>query len=244
MAPFYDIARTYASSSIEALVETLWPTRCAVCDAFGEVLCEQCLRQLSNIDWWRACPRCGAPFGRVQCSECNSVILAHSGYDQIPFDGCASAVVFDENVARIVRIYKDQGERRLAHTMASLMARMCLPAWEGSAITYIPASAAAHRRRGFDHAELLSEELASLLDATVMPTLQRPQTSDQRKLSRQARWENLAGRFHVLPEASLPPRILLVDDVYTTGATLFDAANTLKEGGAKHVYVLTFARVW
>ena len=73
------LATKVARLTSEALLETLWPTRCAVCDTPGEVLCAPCSLNLSHIDWWRACPRCGAPFGRVQCSECNPVMLGATG---------------------------------------------------------------------------------------------------------------------------------------------------------------------
>ncbi|MEO2484083.1 double zinc ribbon domain-containing protein, partial [Eggerthella lenta] len=100
-------AGLYGRGAAEAIAETLWPTRCAVCDTPGEVLCAPCSLNLSHIDWWRACPRCGAPFGRVQCSECNDVLMSVAGRDEPPFDACTSAVAFDDAAARIVRTWKD-----------------------------------------------------------------------------------------------------------------------------------------
>lgn len=244
MSFLVDRAHAYAAGAAEALAETLWPTRCAVCDEPGEVLCDACLRALPYLDWWRACPRCGAPFGRVQCSECNPVTLSRAGRDVVPFDGCASAVTFGEDAARIVRTYKDQGERRLAEPMARLMARARPPAWEPDAVAFVPASSAARRHRGFDHAELLARGVAQRLDLPCVSPLARPRTRDQRSLSRRARMDNTAGRFEALPGATVPERILLVDDVCTTGATLFDATDALRRAGAARVWCLAFARVW
>ncbi|MEG1245815.1 ComF family protein [Gordonibacter sp.] len=239
-----DIIRSYAAGAAESLAETLWPTRCAVCDAPGDVLCVPCLRRLSYVDWWRACPHCGAPFGSVQCSECNPVSLARSGRTTLPYDGNASAVVFDEQAARIVRTYKDQGERRLANSMALLMMRAVPPAWNPNALAFVPASSSARRRRGFDHGELLARTVASQLELPLANVFVRPRTRDQRTLSRQARWSNTKGRFEVLPGATVPAYILLIDDVYTTGATLFEATDALRRAGAERVWCLTFARVW
>ena len=76
-----DINRTarrphaYLQAAGSCAAELLWPTYCAACGAPGSVLCGQCRRSLAYIDWWRACPRCGAPFGRIQCTECNAVML-------------------------------------------------------------------------------------------------------------------------------------------------------------------------
>lgn len=242
-----EIARAYARTVAEAAAETLWPTRCAVCDAPGEVLCAACRRNLPHLDWWRACPCCGAPFGRRQCTECNAVALARGGRDKPPFASCASAVTFDEAAARIVRLYKDHGERRLHLPMAEIMAPIVAPEWreEKPAVVAIPATASALRRRGFDHAALLADQVARLLDLRRVNALERPRSKDQRGLSRQERLGNTAGRFAAACEGpSMPSRILLIDDVCTTGATLFAATDALLAAGARQVRCLTFARVW
>lgn len=238
------ILRAYREGVSEALAETLWPTRCARCEVPGDVLCDRCRRELPYLDWWRACPRCGAPFGRVQCSECNPVVLAHSGRDHLPYDACASATVFDDDVARIIRTYKDLGERRLATPLSAIMAHAVDPSWKPSSTVHIPSSSAALRRRGFDHGKLLTASLAKRLDLPHISALSRPRSRDQRSLSRHARLTNMTESFGILPGVTVPNSILLVDDVYTTGATLFDATDVLHRAGAEHVWCITFARVW
>lgn len=238
--------RLYGRGAAEAIAETLWPTRCAVCDTPGEVLCTPCSLNLQHIDWWRACPRCGAPFGRVQCSECNDVMLAAADRDEPPFDACASAVAYDDAAARIVRTWKDAGERRLAEAMAALMAPIVAPSWcaEHPIVVPVPATAAARRRRGFDHGEELSRAVAARLELDVAPLLAPPHNRDQRALTRHSRLANMKGRFIPLPGATIPSSVLVVDDVYTTGATLFAAADAARAAGATTVRCLTFARVW
>ena len=112
-----------ARAAFEVACETLWPTRCAVCDASGDLLCDACAARLPYIDTWRACPRCGAPFGRVQCTECNRIMLAAGNRERLPVERMASALVLTPSARRVVCAYKDQGERRLAAVMARLMAR-------------------------------------------------------------------------------------------------------------------------
>ncbi|OUO90928.1 amidophosphoribosyltransferase [Gordonibacter sp. An230] len=245
-AGFLSTAKLYAHGAAEAFAETLWPTRCAVCDEPGEVLCARCSLDLPHIDWWRACPRCGAPFGRVQCSECNDVMLAASGRDRLPFDGCASAAAYDDATARIVRTWKDAGERRLADAMAALMAPLVPPSWlAGSpAVVPVPATSAARRKRGFDHIDELSRAVAERLGLAVAPLLAPPHAHDQRALARRGRLENMQGRFAPLPGASAPSSAIIVDDVCTTGATLFAASDAVRAAGARTVFCLTFARVW
>ena len=99
----------------------LYPTRCAVCDKPGAVLCGSCAAALPYIDALTACPRCGAPFGVVQCSECTSVLMEPFGYKEPPYDEMASALVLTEAVRRIVTVYKDQNERGLARPMAQIL---------------------------------------------------------------------------------------------------------------------------
>lgn len=245
-AGFAELAALYGAAASEALAETLWPTRCAVCDEPGEVLCEACRRNLPYLDWWRACPRCGAPFGRVQCTECNAVMMARLGRKEPPFAACASATVFASDSARIVRTWKDSGERRLSQVMAEIMAQAVPPSWMSArpAVVPIPASARAVRRRGFDHGLELAHAVAEQLDLPIAELLARPHSVDQRKLSRKERLENMEGRFRALPGADAPATVILTDDVLTTGATLYAATDALLEAGTQEVWCLTFSRVW
>ena len=235
-------ARRLARAVGEVAAETLWPTRCALCDRPGDVLCEHCAGALPHLDWWRACPRCGAPFGRVQCDLCNPVALGRIGRAELPFAGSASAMLFDRATGRLVRVFKDRGEQRLSAVMAASMALVVPPAWRFDAVTFVPATSAAVRRRGYDHAQLVAADVAREVGAPCIGALARPRTRDQRALSGSQRIANLADRFRALDRA-LPRRLLLVDDVYTTGATLCAATDALRAVGCEQVFCLTYARV-
>lgn len=242
MDGFRDKALKAARFAGEVVAETLWPTRCAVCDTLGTVLCEQCANALQNVDWWRACHRCGSPYGCVQCDLCNPVALGRIGRVDLPYAGCASAVLFDDGAGRLVRTFKDQGEQRLSAVMANMMVRMVPPDWRFDAVTFVPATLAAFRYRGFDHAQLVARDVSCGLGIAFTEALARPKTRDQRALTGAQRIANLAGRFHAL-DCPVPKRLLLVDDVYTTGATLCAASDALLAAGCDEVYCLTFARV-
>ena len=232
-----------AGTTTEALAETLWPTRCAICDMPGAVLCERCCATLPYVDWWHACKRCGSPFGLVQCDICNPIGLSRLGIGRLPFEACASAVHFCGDTGQIVRVFKDQGEQRLAVDMALIMARISPPEWDYEAVTYVPATLSAFRFRGYDHAELMASALAGNLGLRVISTLNRPRTRDQRKLGGKDRISNLAGSFAPRNASEIPHSLILVDDVLTTGATLCAASQALKQSGVEQVRCLTFARV-
>lgn len=228
----------------QVAAETLWPTRCAVCDAPGELLCAQCRDRLPFIDATRSCPTCGAPHGAIQCTECNDVMLEASGRRDFPYDAMACATVLDDGVHRLIVSYKDGGEERLADTIGSLIAAYAKPSWAEArpVVTYIPSSAKALARRGFDHAELASAAVARALRLPHAKLLDAPRTHDQRKLSRKERAENMAATFEVLPGIALPRACIVVDDVCTTGATLYSAADALAKAGVRKRFALTLAR--
>ena len=229
----------------DVMAETLWPTRCAVCDMPGQLLCEACARRLTAIDACLACPTCGAPFGRIQCTECNTLMLRTLGHDRIPFDTMSFALVADHGAQRIVKAYKDQGERRLV----TQIAQRCVPligpdrCREGCAITFVPDSLDAQRRRGFDHGRELACRIADEAGLDCLGLLMPPQSVDQRELGRRQRSENMAHALHVAPGAPVPTHLIVFDDICTTGSTLFAAADALAAAGALHLHALAFGRV-
>lgn len=228
----------------EVAIETVWPTRCAVCDMQGEyVLCPSCASKLEVIDAQRACVRCGAPYGRIQCTECNDVMLSSSGINEIPFSKMSHSVVLDEAARKIITVYKDSDERRLVHEIAKIMSRSISPDHLSKryVLTFIPATKEAFRRRGFDHCEEIASSLSSICGLQVASVFERPQSSDQRKLDRQGRIQNMASRLRVRPNIKLPDKVLLIDDVCTTGATIYSASDTLRKCGVKEIQALTFA---
>lgn len=220
---------------LDAFLETLWPTRCACCDAPGLILCERCEAALEYLDRWKACPRCGAPWGIIQCDRCGH----ESNQDASP-PLCVSALRHRGRAAVLVKTYKDKGEQRLAPTLARLMANAIPPSWRiwAESVTFVPATSAARRKRGFDHMEMIAKELANQLGLSSSPSLEPPRSLDQRALSRAGRLENMAGRFSADRHA-VPRRVILIDDVMTTGATLSEAKKALEE----HEYEVRLASV-
>ena len=231
----------------DAILEALSPTRCVGCERPGALLCDRCRRELIRIDPLHACPRCGAPFGDLLCTECHEIEMA--------CDRCLATAVFDGVPARMVRTYKDGGERRLADVIAELMldtARAAEqdggPRWDdllsgADAATFVPATTAAFRRRGFDHMDEVARAFSALTGIPLTDTLAKRGRSDQRALGRAGRREQAQGVYQVVADVQ-GQRLLLLDDVITTGATVSAAAEALKRAGAATVDALALARVW
>lgn len=232
----------------DSLGEVLWPTRCVACDQPGELLCEECRAALPWIEQRLACPSCGAPYGFLTCTECDGTWVPRATVSALGFHGAP---------ARMVTCLKDAHELRLAPVIAAAMAVALeeASAWPGrdgaprfshadvDALCFVPATAEAYARRGYDHMELVSRELSRELRLPLADVLRRGRARDQRELGRDERAKNLSGTMCALDDLT-GARLLLVDDVATTGASLAEGARALAARGAASVTACTLARVW
>jgi ComF family protein len=135
--------------------------------------------------------------------------------------------------------FKLGGERRAAVHMAEAMSG-CLRPMDGDVISFVPASRASMAERGFNTAHELARALSSRTRVPCARLLRKVrETADQASLDRRGRRMNLEGAFAARPA---PSRVVLVDDVMTTGATADACARALREAGALDVMVVTFAR--
>lgn len=232
----------------EGLQELAWPTRCVGCDTPGALLCEECRARLPWICQRWACPNCGAPFGWLTCTQCEE-----------PWEmRCVvCALGFDRVSSQMVACLKDAHELRLAPVNAAAMACALeeAAAWEGvdgtprfdatglDALCFVPATERAYGHRGFDHMELVSRELSVLTGIPLADVLVRAAGRDQRSLGREDRARNLRDAIEVVDDVS-GMRVLLADDVVTTGASMRAAARALLSRGAESVTGCALTRVW
>jgi predicted amidophosphoribosyltransferase len=215
--------------------DLLWPERCAGCDLPGGLLCPSCREALAVIDPAQACPTCGAPDGLHGCAEC--------GRSEFTFAAARCAGILEWPLSRMVTLHKDAAELRLTALLAGLLADAAGEwlQW-GSAVVGVPASPAAFARRGFDHGALLAAEFAHLTGVPALDALRARPRRDQRQLSRESRGTNAGASMALLPGSHVPERVLVLDDVMTTGATMEAAAGVLLRAGCSEVRCLAVAR--
>lgn len=237
-------AERVLAALVHAAAEAVWPTRCVGCGREGALLCEDCRKGLAWVDQRWSCPSCGAPYGWLSCTECKH---------DWPLDSCTCAFSFEGAPKRMVTAFKDGHETRLAPVIGAALACAVDEAlsWRGEpeaadafdAVAFVPATPAAYRRRGFDHMLLVSHALGSFLGLPVADVLARVSERDQRALGREERAENLSGSVMCIDDVA-GMRILLADDVVTTGASMCECARSLLARGAASVGGCALCRVW
>ena len=217
------------------LLDILLPPRCALCPSAEEPVCGPCLARLPYLTG-PACARCGRPTAMpvADCRECSGRRLA--------FRSAGAAVAYEGGGRELVRHLKSGRRRALALPAGAVVAAL-LRADGCEAVCWVPGDWWRTVRRGCHPAELVAREAARrwglpAVDLLEPARLRRP----QRGLDPAARRRNVRGAFRVRRAATVPTAVALVDDVYTTGATLDACARALRDGGAEVVDGFTLAR--
>ena len=214
------------------LLDVLFPKRCAGCGSGPWPFCAACGAALIALGppW---CERCGVPSGdaRPRCRECPPPQI----------DQARAPFLFQGPARNAVHRLKFAGWRPVASALGRAMVAVWPATAEPDAVTWVPLSRRRLAERGFDQARALAEAVADSSSVRCVPLLER--TIDLPPQARRGGAERraaMAGAFR--PLGPSPPRVLLVDDVLTTGATAGACARALRAGGARHVTVLTAAR--
>jgi predicted amidophosphoribosyltransferase len=167
-----------------------------------------------------------------RCRECSGRRLA--------FASARAGVEYDAAVRAVVSAWKERGLRGLATVAAALVVEV-VPAPSGQLITFVPPDGDRSLKRGHHPPERLARELGRRWRLPVEPLLGRTRPlGRQRGLPRAERRRNVRGAFRA--RMAVRGSVVLVDDVYTTGATVGAAASALRAAGAVSVEVITFAR--
>ena len=196
------------------------------------------------------CMGCGAATGCREdwiCPACREALTqGWVGASPPPegFDAAAFACVYHGAAVGIVTQLKYRGVTRLAGFMGADMARAYrfIEPTGADCVTCVPMHPKRRVRRGYNHAELLARELSGRIGIPFVELLERVRdTPQQAKLEDDARRANVTGAFRAL-DAAGGRRVLLVDDVCTTGSTATACARALRAAGAGAVYLVCYAR--
>ena len=220
--------------ALHELLALLAPPTCTACrrplGSAAPLLCPDCTR---SLPWLRrpGCPRCGLP--RHRRGGCPAAGAAFA---------LAWAPLAYEGVARdLVRALKFRGALPVAQLMAAQVAAGLPPALRGvDAVVPVPPHPGRRRRRGFDPAGVLARALAPRLGLPLAACLTRG--GGRRQVGTGEAQRRDPHRLTVAARGEPPRRVLLVDDVHTTGATLDACARALAAGGSGWIVGVTSAR--
>jgi competence protein ComFC len=229
------MADSFYKPYVHVLADLFYPQRCVGCSRrASDVLCRACFEALPGIGR-PFCSRCGAPtaFEVYGCGECRD--------RNFGFDGARAPLRYEGVGRELVHALKYKGYVRVVEkVMAPLMAG-ALDDGRFDGVVPVPLHRARLARRGFNQAELMARAVAQRINAPVLDKLKAVRrTRDQVELPAEARRANVAGAY--ASRGPVAGRILLVDDVFTTGSTSSECAGVLRKAGAGEVHVLTLCR--
>jgi len=219
-------------------LDLLFPKVCVGCGREGNFICENCRLSLTRMPSL-ICPKCGRPqINGITCTDC---INWHN-----IIDGIRSPFRFEGTIRQAIHQFKYKNIRALAAPLAALMAEYL----DNSQIPLdilvpVPLHPKRLRERGYNQSELLAKELSRLISVPVArDTLLRKKYSlpQARTSSVEERRKNMADAFVCKDHSLSARRILLIDDVSTSAATLDACAVALKKSGALSVWGLVLAR--
>lgn len=229
------------------ILHILFPKTCFSCGAdlpFGEdfPLCASCFSQI-QCPGPLICRRCGTvlPAGGAHCARCRG-----SKAKTFKCGVIRSAWLFGPQTQALIHAFKYQGYSFLAEFLGERMAQEFIKYPELTPIDWVvpvPLHPKKRRMRGYNQSQLLAESFCKRTGLSLRGEvlLRQRDTLSQAHLKRQERLLNMLGAFAALPDVK-GKRILLIDDVATTGATLEGCAAALKQAGAKQVMAFTLAR--
>ncbi len=243
----------WLSGASDALVSVFFPAGCRLCErvlvhASTVPICEECLGSFAAVGG-AVCEKCGQPLaawslggGREEhglvCPECQT--------REYGFDRARSYALYKAGLVRAIVLLKFERVEPLGHWFAGRLAEVARrEELAADVVVPVPLHRQRERERGYNQADLIARPLARKLGlpyraVLLVRTKPRP---DKHILSLEQRWDSVRGAFATRPGSKVDNlRVLLVDDVMTTGATLDACAKALRGAGAKSVIGLTVAR--
>ncbi|MDZ5647068.1 ComF family protein [Nitrospirillum sp. BR 11828] len=228
------------------LLDLVLPPRCLGCGeavAAAGTLCGICWRGIGFITAPQ-CTACGRPFPHDMGADALCAVCVAA---PLPFDRLRAAVLYDDASRPLILGFKHGDRMETAPLLAGWMARAGADMLaDADLIAPVPLHRWRLFARRYNQAAVLAQRLGSLSGVRAVPDLltRRRRTPSQGSLSREGRARNVAGAFALRPGRSVQGlRVVLVDDVYTTGATAAECARVLTRAGAARVDVLALARV-
>lgn len=227
------------NSLVKNVLHIVYHHTCASCGETGEIICKACKDSFLSVDYNTVCPVCGRYVGkRILCGECMSLKKYFSeGY---------FGFIYENRLKEAIHTFKFKGRPEVGRELVSLIKNVFIPfADRTDFIVPMPITGKRLKERGFNQSYIISSEISRIIDKPVVDSalIKIRETKDQYLLSREERKKNIKGAFTLKePERIKGKRILLVDDLYTTGFTANEASFALKRGKPDSIIFFALAR--
>jgi len=219
----------------KGLLELVFPDFCLGCGNRGGLVCEDCWKRITPIR--NPCQLCGAPQEGPICYYCRDLKLY--------FDGARAGGLYEGILRDVLLAFKFRGRADLGEKLWDIMIKALPPYWQFDCVAAVPPHKESSKERAFSSSQLLGAGVAHSLSLPFYPSLLewKGEVKRQVGLGRKERFANVRGAIVLGNKKEVEGRrVLLVDDVMTTGATASACAFALKRGKAERVWVLTVAR--
>ena len=218
-------------------VDFIYPPTCCSCGNPGALFCSDCQAN-SQVITNNKCQICGIPLPSAGvCADCRN--------SPPPFSSLRSWAVYNGPLREALISLKYHNNLGLGMIFSDFLAEIIInEKWNIDYIVPIPISKGHARKRGYNQSMVISRPLSYLLDIPIdnRSVIRVKETSSQVTLSRDERFTNLKYAFRTVSDKLIGKRVLIVDDITTTGATLISCSETLKDSGCSEVYCLTVAK--
>lgn len=218
-------------------VDFVYPPNCTGCGKSGEIWCQTCQNSVHPIDG-PLCRLCGYPSARNEvCSDCQK--------SPPPYSALRSWAEFEGPLREALHNLKYHSDLAMGNVFAPFLIHIILSCqWDFDFIIPMPISKQHYSSRGFNQSVIISRPIALALNKPMVNNaVERiKETKSQVNLDRDERFKNLQSAFLGNSAKLLNKKVLLVDDISTTGATMISCSQSLKDAGCSQVYCLTVAR--
>ncbi len=231
----------HSRSVLQQFLDILFPIRCAGCQRSGHVLCPSCIAQIQPLPS-PFCQLCGTPLPpEGTCKSCQ--------YHPLKLNGQRAVSLYQEPLRACIHALKYDGNTRLAEPLGLLLAQAYTRyGLQADMLIPVPLHSERQQQRGYNHASLLAGVCSAQLGVPVNDSVlvRHRATVAQVDLHPRERYQNVAGAFACASASASGAlhgrRVVIIDDVSTTGATLEACATPVFAAGAAAVWGLVLAR--
>lgn len=225
----------------EKIINIVYPNKCPLCGKvleINELVCKKCESELKYIRE-PICKKCGKQLCEEEeeyCGDCKGrVHYFDSGIGVFAYTGAIKRAIYEFKY-KDMKVYGRFFGKKMAE-----YAKEYINHWDADVIIPVPVSKKKYLKRGYNQAEILAKELAKHCDVSMDPTVlyRCKDTKPQKEMTRENRKKNLENAFIISGNVVKYNKVILVDDIYTTGSTMDECAKALKSSGVNEVYFIS-----